>query len=122
RIERADSGGEGLLRVTPAGNTTSANPARGCAGQGRQPADALHVRPGGGRERSESMSWNYDDSKERIGNHLDNMGEIEVEKLVREADLNSLLSETKCRQIHGAHIYVHVTNFSRIASESVADE
>lgn len=68
------------------------------------------------------MSWNYDDSKERIGNHLDNMGEIEVEKLIREADLNSLLSETKCREIHGAHVYVHITNFSRIASDSVADE
>ena len=68
------------------------------------------------------MSWNYDDSLVRIGNHLDNMGEIEIEKLVREADLHSLLSETKCREIHGAHVYVYVTNFSRIATECVADE
>lgn len=67
------------------------------------------------------MSWNYDDSLERIGNHLDNMGKIEVEKLVREADLNNLLTETCCREIHAAHVYVYVTNFSRIASESIAD-
>lgn len=68
------------------------------------------------------MSWNYDDSLKRIGDHLDNMGEIEVEKLVREADLNSLLTETKCREIHGAHVYVYITNFSRIATESIPDE
>lgn len=67
------------------------------------------------------MSWKYDNSLERIGKHLDNMGEIEVEKLVREADLNSLLTETCCREIHAAHVYVYVTNFSRIASESIAD-
>lgn len=68
------------------------------------------------------MSWNYDDSLKRIGDHLDNMGEIEIEKLVREADLNSLLTETKCREIHGAHVYVYITNFSRIATESIPDE
>ena len=68
------------------------------------------------------MSWNYDDSLKRIGEHLDNMGEIEVEKLVREADLNSLLTETRCREIHAAHVYVYITNFARIASESIADE
>lgn len=68
------------------------------------------------------MSWNYDDSLKRIGDHLDKMGEIEVEKLVREADLNSLLTETKCREIHGAHVYVYITNFSRIATESIPDE
>jgi class 3 adenylate cyclase len=68
------------------------------------------------------MSWDYDRSLERIGKHLDNMGEIEVEKLVREADLNSLLTETRCREIHGAHVYVYITNFARIATESIADE
>jgi len=68
------------------------------------------------------MSWNYDDSLKRIGDHMNNMGEIEVEKLVREADLNSLLTETKCREIHGAHVYVYITNFSRIATESIPDE
>lgn len=68
------------------------------------------------------MSWNYDDSLKRISEYLDNMGEIEVEKLIREADLNSLLTETRCRDIHGAHVYVYITNFARIASESIADE
>lgn len=68
------------------------------------------------------MSWKYEDSLKRIGEHLDNMGEIEIEKLVREADLNNLLSETRCREIHGAHLYLYITNFARIATESIADE
>lgn len=68
------------------------------------------------------MSWEYQKSLDRISNHLDNMGEIEVEKLVREADLNNLLTETRCREIHGAHAYVYITNFSRIATESIPDE
>jgi hypothetical protein len=67
------------------------------------------------------MIWNYDRSLERIQKHLDNMGEIEIEKLVRESDLNSLLTETCCREIHGAHVYVYITNFARIATESIAD-
>jgi len=67
------------------------------------------------------MSWSYDESLERIGKHLDNMGEIEIEKLVREADLETLLTETCCREIHGAHVYVDVSNFARIATESVTD-
>ena len=37
------------------------------------------------------MSWNYKTSHDRVEKHLDDMGEIEVEKLVRDADLNSLL-------------------------------
>ncbi len=68
------------------------------------------------------MSWNYDESLERIRRHLDNMGKIEVEKLKREADLESLLSETKCREIYGAHVYVGVTNFARLASEGAYSE
>jgi class 3 adenylate cyclase len=67
------------------------------------------------------MSWNYDDSLERIGKHLDSMGEIEIEKLVREADLETLLTETCCREIHGAHVYADISTFARIATESVAD-
>ena len=63
------------------------------------------------------MSWDYDESLERIRQHLDNMGEIEVEKLRREADLGSLLSETRCREVYGAHVYVGVTNFAKLASE-----
>jgi len=68
------------------------------------------------------MSWEYQKSLDRISNHLDNMGEIEVERLVREADLNNLLTETRCREIHGAHVYVYITNFSRLATESIPDE
>ena len=63
------------------------------------------------------MSWSYEKSIKRIEEHLDQMGEIGVEKLVREADLTSLLSETSCREIFGAHIYVGVANFNRLASD-----
>ena len=63
------------------------------------------------------MSWNYDTSLDRIMNHLQNNGEITIEKLVRDADLNVLLSETNCREIFGAHVYVDVPNFARLATE-----
>ncbi len=62
------------------------------------------------------MSWNYNTSLNRVQAHLDGMGEIEIEKLVRDADLQSLLSETCCREIFGAHVYVDVPNFSDLAT------
>ena len=62
------------------------------------------------------MSWNYQTSLDRVKERLEKMGEIRVEKLVRDADLDALLSETNCREIFGAHVYVDVTNFARIAS------
>ena len=68
------------------------------------------------------MSWDYDESLDRIKSHLDDMGEIEVEKLTREADLGNLLSETKCREVYGAHVYVGVTNFAKLASEGAYSE
>ena len=63
------------------------------------------------------MSWNYQRSMDRIRAHLENMGDIEVEKLRREADLEQLLSETTCRDIYGAHVYVQVSNFAHLASD-----
>jgi class 3 adenylate cyclase len=63
------------------------------------------------------MSWNYQRSMDRIRKHLEDMGEIEVEKLRKEADLEQLLSETICRDIYGAHVYVQVSNFARLASD-----
>lgn len=68
------------------------------------------------------MSWNYDRSRERIQTHLDGMGEIDVQKLKREADLEALLSETQCREIFGAHVYVQVANFAKLASKSTGDQ
>jgi class 3 adenylate cyclase len=68
------------------------------------------------------MAWNYKVSKARIEQHLANMGEIEIKKLTRDADLDSLLSETCCRQIYGAHVYAHVSNFSAMASKEIEDE
>jgi class 3 adenylate cyclase len=66
------------------------------------------------------MGWNYNRSLKRIDAHLDGMGEITIEKLKREADLWSLLSETNCREIFGAHVYVDVANFSSLASRASA--
>src|ERR1022692_3089735 len=63
------------------------------------------------------MAWNYQRSLERIKQHVETLQNIKVEKLVREADLESLLSETCCRQIYGAHTYVSVSNFSKLCSD-----
>jgi hypothetical protein len=65
------------------------------------------------------MSWKYRRSQERIEEHLDGLGDITVEKLVREADLHKLLSETNCREIYGAHVYLSVTNFAHLASDGL---
>jgi class 3 adenylate cyclase len=68
------------------------------------------------------MSWNYDTSLNRVQKHLDDLAEIEVEKLVRDADLQALLSETCCRDIYGAHVYVDVPNFADLATMTVEGE
>jgi class 3 adenylate cyclase len=68
------------------------------------------------------MSWDYEKSLGRIQKHLDGLGEIEIEDLVREADLNSLLSETKCRGVVGAHVYTYVANFPQMATAYADDE
>lgn len=68
------------------------------------------------------MSWNYEVSRERIRKHLEDAGEIEIEKLVRDANLRSLLSETVCREIFGAHVYVDVPNFAKLATEIDGEE
>jgi class 3 adenylate cyclase len=68
------------------------------------------------------MSWNYDTSLERVQKHIESIGEIEIEDLVREADLHSLLSETCCRTIFGAHVYVVVPNFSSLATDIDGEE
>jgi class 3 adenylate cyclase len=65
------------------------------------------------------MSWDKKRSLDRIQKHLDSMGEIEVKKLTREADLEQLLSETTCREIYGAHVYIQVSNFARLASDGL---
>jgi hypothetical protein len=39
------------------------------------------------RRRRDIMSWKYEDSLDRIQTHLDGMSDIEIEDLVREADL-----------------------------------
>src|SRR5262249_25126202 len=61
----------------------------------------LDLQPARGRD---PMTWNYETSHDRVSAHLASLGEIEVEPLVREMDLSNL-SETRCRQIFGAHVY-----------------
>lgn len=68
------------------------------------------------------MSWNYDRSSERIQKHLETMGEIEVAPLARDADLENLLTETTCREIRGAHVYVDVPNFATLVSAAEGRE
>ncbi|WP_263385539.1 adenylate/guanylate cyclase domain-containing protein [Granulicella arctica] len=68
------------------------------------------------------MSWDYNTSLNRVETHLQNMGEIEVEKLVRDADLHNLLSETCCRDIYGAHVYVDIPNFADLATLTTEGE
>lgn len=67
------------------------------------------------------MGWDKERSEKRIRKHLDGLGRIEIEKLVRAADLQSLLSETCCREIYGAHVYLPVSNFPHLASEITTD-
>jgi class 3 adenylate cyclase len=62
------------------------------------------------------MAWDYDKSLERIEAHLDGMGKIEVKQLVREANLDALLTETVCRDIYGAHVYVEILGVAALAS------
>src|SRR4051794_32521046 len=81
-------------------------------------ADKAILRPRGG----ENMSWNYETSRDRIKAHLENMPAIEVKKLEKSADLEKLLSESVCREIFGAHVYLDIVNFSELASTSDGDE
>ncbi len=69
------------------------------------------------------MSWNYQQSVDRIQQHLGDLGTINVEKLKRDADLWNLLSETGLREIFGSHVYTPVSNFARLTSSaSKSDE
>ncbi|HYK52610.1 MAG TPA: adenylate/guanylate cyclase domain-containing protein [Candidatus Eremiobacteraceae bacterium] len=64
------------------------------------------------------MPWSESRSKERVEKHLANMGEINVSDLVREVDdLEAILSETECRNVLGAHVYVDISNFAALAAD-----
>lgn len=65
------------------------------------------------------MSWSETRSRERVRDHLESIGKIEVKPLTREVtNLEAILSETSCRDIFGAHIYCTVTNFTELSSNS----
>jgi hypothetical protein len=68
------------------------------------------------------MTWNYQNSHDRVSAHLRDMGEIEVEPLVREMDFDNL-TETRCRQIFGAHVYAEAKSLPEgVTSDSPKDE
>ncbi len=67
------------------------------------------------------MSWNINTSRARVEEYIQNMGDIYIEPLDREANLDSLLTPTNCRDIYGAHVYAQVSNFACLAS-SLTDE
>jgi class 3 adenylate cyclase len=68
------------------------------------------------------MAWDEKRSRERIAAHLESMGKIEIEDLAREADLETLLTETRCRRIEGAHAYAEISNFPSIVSTATGDD
>jgi class 3 adenylate cyclase len=68
------------------------------------------------------MPWDYSRSRDRIVKHLEDLTSIEVSKLAREADLESLLSERQCREVFGAHVYITVSTFARLASDNAETE
>ena len=67
------------------------------------------------------MSWDEKRSRDRITAHLNSIGSIEIESLAREADLEALLTEARCRRIAGAHAYSEISNFPSIFSTSFGD-
>lgn len=65
------------------------------------------------------MAWSETRARKRVQEHIESIGEIEVKPLAREVnDLESLLSETVCREIAGGHVYVAVANFTDLASDT----
>src|ERR1700731_1765302 len=68
------------------------------------------------------MSWNLQKSIERIEKHLADLGEIEGEKLVKDADLSTLLTPTNCRQVYGTPVYVDVPNFNELARPAEGED
>ena len=61
------------------------------------------------------MGWIYKTSRERVGKHLLELGDIEVKAMAREMKLENL-SEKKCRRIYGAHVYTYLQGFPDLAS------
>ena len=61
------------------------------------------------------MPWDYNESRKRVCAHIEELETIVVEPLKKEADLNELLTERNCRQIYGAHLYAHPSEFSALA-------
>ena len=69
------------------------------------------------------MGWNRDRSLERISEdlkRLDADGGVTVEKLKREMDFNNL-TDKRCREIFGAHVYATVSDFPEYATAPTKD-
>jgi len=66
------------------------------------------------------MAWDYSKATKRVRDYLDNLGEIEVETLDREMDLDNL-TPTRCRKIYGAHIYAEIRNLATAVNDESVD-
>lgn len=62
------------------------------------------------------MSWNKQQSSDRIQQHLRGMQPINVSDLTKEMDLSRVVSENQCKRIFGVHVYATLTNFAQLAS------
>lgn len=62
------------------------------------------------------MSWSEKRSRERIAGYVNDAEGTEVKPMVREMDLENL-SETRCREIEGAHVYMELFGISRLVNE-----
>lgn len=67
------------------------------------------------------MGWIYRTSQERVGKHLQELGDIEVKAMAREMKLENL-TEKKCRRIYGAHVYTYLSGFPDLASVRLESE
>lgn len=63
------------------------------------------------------MTWLKSQVQERVSAHIKRLGPIAVQKLTREANLQTTVSETDCREIRGAHVYVDVPNFAELSAD-----
>ena len=66
------------------------------------------------------MPWNTDDSLNRINQDLERLDSgdgVTVEKLKTKADFENF-TDKKCREIRGAHVYAHVSNFDEYATDA----
>lgn len=66
------------------------------------------------------MSWNREDSKERMQRSFEQMKDVDVQPLTREMDLEKL-AYNQARIVSGVHVYLDVSNFEDLLKERRED-